>query len=181
MDTWTNKRAADTWSCCRHWLSEKEEDEAAKLLSLARKQSKHLRDHHRQQEKIVTLKIREKLLENEGQKRLREAAVAKKRSDLVRAVLVHGGPCETKRDVKRLRQRLEETGQRPSVIKETLKNEIRFQKTVLNSKGTLKLSGSITSLSSALQDHLPQDHPAPHLTASIPPSSRHPTPQSPDS
>ena len=82
------------------WLSEKEEDEAAKLLSLARKQSKHLRDHHRQQEKIVTLKIREKRLENERQKCLREAAVAKKRSDLVRAVLVHGGPCETKRVVK---------------------------------------------------------------------------------
>ena len=151
------------------WLSEKEEDAAAKLLCLVRKLSKHLRDHHRRQEKIVTMKIREKRLENERQKCLREAAVAKNLSDLVRPVLAHGGPCETKTPVKLLRQWLEETGQGPNAIKEALKNEIRFQKTVLNSKGTLKLSGSITSLSKALQDHLPLDHPA-HLTASIPPS-----------
>lgn len=135
-------------------------DEAAKLLSLARGQSVCLWDHHRQQEKIVTLKLREKL-DNQRRKHLKEAADAKRRANLVRAVLVHGGPCETETDARRLRPRLEESGQRHGAIKEAFKNEIRYQKTILNSKGTLKLSGNISDLAKALQDlpHISQQHP----------------------
>ena len=130
-------------------------------------------DHHRQQEKKITLKLREKLLDNQRRKHLKEAADAKRRANLVRAVLAHGGPCETKTDARRLRRRLEESGQRRSAIKEAFKNEIRSQKTVLNSKGTLKLSGNISDLAKARQD-LPQDQ-----SAASPPSPGLPTQQCP--
>ena len=98
----------------------------------------------------------------------------KRHANLVRAVLAHGGPCETKTDARGLRGRLEESGQRRGAIKEAFKNEIRSQKTVINSKGTLKLSGNISDLAKALQDHLPQDQ-----SAASPPSPGLPTPQCP--
>lgn len=144
------------------WLSGKEEKDQSKLLSLARKHGKNLRFQHKEQERLVMLKIREKLLENQRQQLLKEAKAAEKRLVLVQSVRAHGGPCESKEDVKKLKRRLKDAGKKLPFLKNAFKNEIRYQKLVLKSKGSLKLSGTLNDLISALQDHLPDqtDHAA---------------------
>ena len=81
------------------WLGQKSEEECTRLTSAACKKSVGLRQHHRRQEQIVWLKIREKLLENRRQKRLKEAKAAEMRSALIQRVLAHCGPCQKKADV----------------------------------------------------------------------------------
>ena len=54
-------------------------------------------------------------------------------------------------------------------MKEVLKDEIRFQKTVLRRKGTLKLAGTVTELTRALELHLPEEENAqPHVPGPAP-------------
>lgn len=66
------------------WLEGKEEKKRSDLMSLARVKAKPIRQLHRRQEQIVKMKIRQKLLENERSKRLKEAADAKKRADIIK-------------------------------------------------------------------------------------------------
>lgn len=47
------------------WLNKKNCEETSKLMKFARKEGKPLRQQHRQQEKLVMLRIREKLIQNE--------------------------------------------------------------------------------------------------------------------
>lgn len=123
-------------------------------MALARKQSKQLRRHHKQEEKLVKLKVRETIVEN---KRLREkeARKVKKQIVLMRAVFAHGGPCESKKDVLKLKRRPQAAGKRPNAIKEAMKNEIRYQKMVLKQK-TLRVGGNLANLIRQLRDHLPE-------------------------
>jgi hypothetical protein len=54
-------------------------------------------------------------------------------------------------------------------VKEVLKDYIRFQKTVLRRKGTLKLAGTVTELTRALELHLPEKEDAqPQVSAPAP-------------
>ena len=132
------------------WLSEKNEEDARQLLKTARKKGRWLREQHKLQEVIVRQKIREKLLENERQKLLKAAEVARKRALLIQKVMEHGGPFKYKGDVDLLVQRL----RGKTKIKEALKDEIRFQKVVIGRKGDLKLSGTIEQLKQVLRAHL---------------------------
>lgn len=125
--------------------------------------------HHRRQEQIVQLKIREKRLENERKKRLKEAAAALKKAALIRKVLAHGGPWARKVLVTHLRRRQKESKAKLGVLKEALKDEIRFQKIVLNNKGTLKLPGTVNELTRALQEHLPEEEDDPPYAPASPP------------
>jgi len=71
-------------------------------MSVARRKSKLLRNHHRRQEQLVELIIKEKLMENQIKNRLKEAKVAGKHADLIRKVVAHGGTSENKPDVRLL-------------------------------------------------------------------------------
>ena len=86
------------------WLAEKPKEEATHLLLIAHRKSKLLCMQHWRQEQIVWLMIREKLLENESKKRLKEAAAARKKAILIRKVLAHGGPCTRKVHVTHVRK-----------------------------------------------------------------------------
>ena len=54
---------------------------------------------------------------------------------LMRAVIEHGGPCESKQDVMKLKRKLKTEKVDQKTIKETLKNEIRYMKLVRKRKG----------------------------------------------
>ena len=54
-------------------------------------------------------------------------------------------------------------------MKEVLKDEVRFQKTVLHRKGTLKLAGTVNELTRAFELHLPEEKDAqPQVPAPAP-------------
>ena len=139
----------------RKWLSRKGVQEQTNLMALARKQGKLLRKRHQQQEKIVMLKVREAIIDNERRKREKEARDAQKQLVLIRAVFDHGGPCESKEDVQKLKTKLRSAGKKPTAIKEAIKNEIRYQKTIRKQKN-LTLSGTLADLMRMLSEHLPQ-------------------------
>ena len=152
------------------WLDDKPAVEAAQLMSVARRKGKLLRHHHKQQEQlvIVKLKIQQKLLENERKKHLKEAKVARKCADLIQTMKAHGGPCEKKLDVRLLIGKLQRDGVSSSAMK-VLKDEVRFQKTVLHRKSALKLAGNVNELTRALELHLPEEEDAqPQVAAPVP-------------
>ena len=63
-----------------------------------------------------------------------------------------------KQDVLKLRNRLQEAGKTTTAIKEAMKNEITYQKTVLNKKH-LTLKGTLFDLIRTLREHLPEHQP----------------------
>lgn len=81
------------------WLSRKRSADTASLMKFARTKGRSLRQDHRQQERLVMLKIREKLVEDERKKKLREAKQAAVKQQILRRLITHGGPCETSDDV----------------------------------------------------------------------------------
>ena len=148
------------------WLSRKWIADTTSLMEFARKKGRSLRLHHRQQERLVILKIREKLVEDERKKNLRLAKQANVKRQLLGRLFVNGGACETEDDVHALIHRLRRD--KPSVLLEAVKDQIRYQKTILGRKGTLRLSGSVEDLILALKTHLsdpavsqPQHQPQP--------------------
>ena len=100
---------------------------------------------------------------------MKEAAAARKKAALIRKVLAHGGPCARKVHVTHLRRRQKESKAKLGVLKEALKDEIRFQKIALNNKGTLKLPGTVNELTGALQEHLPEEEDDPPYASASPP------------
>lgn len=97
------------------------------------------------------LKIREKLVEDERKKKLREAKQAAVKQQILRRLITHGGPCETSDDVDcmiRLRR------DKDCVLLEAMKDQIRYQKTILGRKGSPRLSGSVEDLILTLKEHL---------------------------
>ena len=85
---------------------------------------------------------------------MREAKQAEMKQQILnlRRLLVNGGLCETSDDADALIHRLQRD--KDSVLPEALKDQIRYQKTILGSKGTLRLSGSLEDLILALKGHL---------------------------
>ena len=142
------------------WITSKHDEEKSQLMKMARLQRHQLRQKHRQQEQVVQLKLREKLLENERKQSLQQARRAAKQAAIVRKVAEHGGPCQTSRDVRVLISRLRARKLSSAQIRVALLNEVRFQKQVLGAKGALRLSGSVEQLAQSLSAHL-QQHP-PH-------------------
>ena len=153
-----NKKAA--------WSDSKGRQELGEVMQAGRKQGCTLRLQYRRQEQLVKLKIREKLLENKRKRAEKEAKSAEKRSALIRRVLAHGGPCERQEDVATLIKRHQRTGASTARMRLYLKDEIRFQKTIVNKKGSLKLAGSLVELQKALEHHLSSGRPVP--SADIP-------------
>ena len=105
------------------------------------------------QEQIVRLKTREKLLEDRRQKRFKEAKAAEVRSALIQRVLAHSGPCQKKADVVHLIRRQRRAGASDNRLKAILKDGVRFQKTVVDRKGTLKLASTLEQLQQSLEQH----------------------------
>ena len=71
-------------------------------MKFARKEGKPLRQPHRHQEKLVMLRIREKLIQNERKRPERDAKQAAAKGDLIRRLATHGGPCFTSSDIDAL-------------------------------------------------------------------------------
>jgi len=138
------------------WLNKKNCEETSKLMKFARKEGKPLRQQHRQQEKLVMLRIREKLIQNERKKLETDAKQAAAKADLIRRLAIHGGPCFTSNDIDALVSRLRR--EKGSVLVNALKDQIRYQKSILNRKGDLRLSGSLEELTQILKDHLQDEN-----------------------
>ena len=135
------------------WLSRKGPEEVSTLLSTARRRAKQLRNDHRQQERVVRMKIRERLQENERKKQAKEADAAQKQSEIIQRVLTNGGPCKKTGDINKLVSRLEQENRSKSQIKKILQDEIRYQKMILKKGKDLRIAGSLDDLQKALEDH----------------------------
>ncbi|RUS77903.1 hypothetical protein EGW08_014334 [Elysia chlorotica] len=131
------------------WLQSKMPDQAANLLSSARKSAKPLRAKHRQREQAVIKAVRRKLLENAAAQQELEMKAAASRKKLIEDVLQHGGPCRSPSDVKNLQACL--SGKE---LITALKGEIKYQKVILGIPGVLKLSKTAKELVSDLSLHL---------------------------
>ena len=126
------------------WLDSKVPAESSSMLKTAKKNAKMLRRKHRKQERLVKMKVKEQVLENEGLKKLKEVQGAEQKQKIIQSVLEHGGPCASARDVRKL------VGKTRTVSKSllALKAEIRHQKTVKTVLGVggwgvgLRLTGS---------------------------------------
>lgn len=140
------------------WLSKKSHEDFASLMTFARKKGPGLRKQHRQQERIIRLKLQERRAENERRKLQKSLQLAELKAAIIRRLREHGGPCGTSADVDSLLQRLRH--QRAAVIVEALKDEIRYHKTVLGLKH-LRLGGSQQELVERLKNHLNQVDPEP--------------------
>ena len=129
-----------------NWIEKKTDDDSSRILKAAKKKAKMLRKQHKLQEKIVRLKIRERLIENEQQKKLKEERLTAHKQQIIDNVLSHGGPCRTASDVDRLAQ---------SGL-DAVKAQIRYEKIVLGfgSRSGLKLTGNKEVLISSLKQHL---------------------------
>ena len=102
-------------------IEKKTDDEASRILKAAKK-AKIFRKQHKLQEKIVRLKIRERLsLKMNNKEAKRDWLLTSNRS---LTVLSHGGPCTTASDIDRLAQ----SGLH------AVKAQIRYEKIVLGSK-----------------------------------------------
>lgn len=134
------------------WLKKKLETQSSHLLAFARRKGKSLRHHNRQQEKAVLLRLRQRLLENKAKKAAKEARQAATKTELIRKMTAVGGPCVIAEDVDALVIRLRR--EKKSTLLNALKDQIRYQKTVLNQKGCLRLTGSIEDLTASLKAHL---------------------------
>ena len=77
---------------------------------------------------------------DEREKNLRKAKQAEMKQQILRRLLVNGGPCETSDGVDALIHRLRRD--KDSVLLEALKDQIGYQKMILGRKGALRLSGS---------------------------------------
>ena len=85
----------------------------------------------------------------------------------MRAVIEHGGPCESKQDVMKLKRKLKTEKVDQKTIKETLKNEIRYMKLVRKRKG-MNMKGGVTELTQMLLDNLPDSQSEEIMQAQIP-------------
>ena len=114
------------------WLSRKMSADTASLIKFAQTKGRSLRQDHRQQEQVVMLQIREKLVEDERKKNLHEAGQAEVKQQILRHPITCRGPCETSVDVDCLIHRLQRD--KDCVLLESLKDQIRYQKTILGRK-----------------------------------------------
>lgn len=141
------------------WLNNKEQTEAGHLLAFARKMGKSLRSRQRQIEKDVMLRLRQKLMENKAKKIAKEAKNAAAKHELLQRIAAAGGPCTSPECVDRLVARLRRESR--TALLNALKDQVRYQKTILNIKGHLRLTGNIDDLVSTMKDHLRST--GPHL------------------
>ena len=149
------------------WLAKKSVEEQASLLKTGRREAANLRKKYREQELRVKLNVRRRLLENQRQQAEKVAKAAARRAALIRQVLAHGGPCQKQQDVAKLIRRHRKAGASIARLKQYLKDEIRFQKTVVVKKGTLKLAGSLQELKRALEQHLPKERADPDVASLV--------------
>lgn len=134
------------------WLDAKSEEQSSEILAVARKKARLLRKKHKQQENVVRMKIKQKVLDNEREKKLKELRAAEQKQRILEEMLRHGGPCRCAKDVTRLLRGCSNTN---ALLR--LKAEIRYQKTVLGNGGTLKLTGRKDILTQSLKRHLGGD------------------------
>ncbi|KAL8572448.1 hypothetical protein ACOMHN_005594 [Nucella lapillus] len=148
------------------WLQEKSSRDANDILRLARKKSKSLRNEHKRQELIVKHKIKEKMLENERERKRKEMKVAQQRASIIQRVRDHGGPCCFDSDVTTLVQQLQDDGASCAKIVRCLQDEVRYQKQVLGVGKTLKITKTNGELQQALKAHLGPEQQTDHDSSS---------------
>ena len=130
------------------WLHN--QNNSDQLLAFARRKGKTLRKDHQHQEKIVKLRLQQKLQEQRQRKAAREAKQAATVNAIIQRLLAQGGPCKTPDDVDRLLSGLTERD-----ALNFLKDQIRYLKLVLNKKDrSLRLSGTKDELATSLKNHL---------------------------
>ncbi|GFR82128.1 hypothetical protein ElyMa_002357500 [Elysia marginata] len=119
------------------WLDKKTRTEQERLLGQGRKVGRQLRKKYKEQEELVKLKIREKLVENERKKHEKELKDAQDKQEIIDKIMQEG-VCKSKKDVQRI-----ETA-------EGLKLQLRYHKVVLGKKDLL-VSGTKEQLRNRLE------------------------------
>lgn len=137
------------------WLR-KQGKQSASILAFARKKGKILRDKHREKERIVMLRLRQKLAENKQRQLEKEAKVAANKTELIKRLALVGGPCDCAQDVDALVRNLTNEVH----LNNVLKDQIRYQKTILRKGQGLRLGGTTEDLIEGLKAHLGNAEPA---------------------
>ncbi|XP_070174545.1 uncharacterized protein [Littorina saxatilis] len=125
------------------WLNKKEDVEKTHLLHFARKKAPGLMQQRRRQEKLVFLKLRERMAQQEATRQMKAAKLAQQKAELIQRIAEQGGACTVRADVSLLLRGLRRRGQKGTVLVEAVKDQVRYQKCVLGQKGQLKLSGTV--------------------------------------
>jgi aubergine-like protein len=99
------------------WLSSKSPGEQSRLLKLAREKGSSLRKKHRENEKAVVVKHKERLEMCNESKKAKAAAALKLKEQISISVREHGGPCRTAADVNRSMKGLKAKKAQNAVLK----------------------------------------------------------------
>ncbi|GFR68941.1 hypothetical protein ElyMa_005618600 [Elysia marginata] len=108
--------------------------ERQKILKVARKFAPVLSKESKEQEIAVKVAIEQKFADNQQRKIDRQITAKERSSKLFDSLSEDGGHCKTSLDVDDLLSRLKSRKKSKSQITESFKNQISFQKTVLNRK-----------------------------------------------
>ncbi|KAL3861249.1 hypothetical protein ACJMK2_007297 [Sinanodonta woodiana] len=127
------------------WLNTKNADDATEIMLKAKEKAQVYRQRHKKQEKIVMLKVREKMFENERTKKEKEFNEAKRKTDIVVEISKNGGPCVNLRDVDKLLAT-------SSNVVSAVKSQIRYLKVILGAKH-LTINGTKEELIFRLRAH----------------------------
>ena len=129
------------------WSEEKTDEEMARILKTVRKKAIFFRKQHKLQEKVVRLKIQERLIRNKQSKKHQEEKLAAQRQKIIEDVLSCGVPCRAAADVDRLLQ--------SGLGVNAIRSQIRYKKTVLGfgNKTGLRLTGNKEELALLLKQH----------------------------
>ena len=134
------------------WLQGQQDSKS--LLSYARKKGRLMREHYREQERLVMIRLRRKLAENRQRQLEKEVKQAASKTDLIRRMTAVGGPCETAADVDSLTRCLRNESEENLI--NALRDQVRYQKQILKRKGQLRLGGTTEELIAGLKEHLGQ-------------------------
>lgn len=73
------------------WLNKKEDDEKTHLLHFAGKKAPGLMQQRRRQEKLVFLKLRERMAQQEATRQMKAAKLAQQKAELIQRIAEQGG------------------------------------------------------------------------------------------
>ena len=145
------------------WLATQKDNSS--ILSEARRMGPELRRKHRLHEREVLNALRERQLKNEMEKKEKELKAVKQREEIAARVHAHGGPCNSSKDVERLKSRVKSSKK----FVEAMKDEVRYIKQVIGKDCGVKISIDRHELEKNLRQFLSPDE---DIEVSSPPPKR---------
>ena len=142
------------------WLSSKPPAEQSRLLKLAREKGSNLRKKHRESEKAVMVKHKERLELCYENKKAKAAAALKCKEQISISVREHGGPCRSAADVNRLMEGLKTKKAQNAALRSEVKYlttvlGVKDKRLVMAKKSIETLQADLISVLTSLADTLP--------------------------